>query len=532
MITFKLLGSAAIWIDESEETGFSTKALALLIYLAQTQTPQSRTHIANLLWTDKHDSQALANLRGILHEIKLMSENHQIRLLESNRKTLQLCSATRFEIDSHVFASAIQQTNDVSQLQHATDHYRGDFVSGFRIRGATPYDDWITRVRTHLHDQYIKTLENIAIILIDKESPELAIPYLQTIIQNNPYREDIHLQLMTQFVSSGQRANAIVQFEHCREILATELNTNPSTEIQRYYQQLIDGQHHTRTDPPLRSHKNTAHHKFIVGPPINSPEHFFGREDYLTRIFGWWQQPPLGHVAIIGQRRSGKTSLLKHLQPISGNCPQARGVTQKTNWLPDADNYRWIFVDFQDPRMRTLSGLLSHLLNGFDIDTPDHCTLEQFMDLATENPWTVPTIILIDELDAGLAADELDQPFWWAMRALTQMTDGFIGIVVASYEQPMRAADRLDKSSPFFNIFSTVELGPFEEHEAIEFIDNIDEHYSHEEREWILEHSGRWPCLLQLLCQEKYLATRNNTGTEQWRDNALHQLQQHACLLQ
>jgi DNA-binding SARP family transcriptional activator len=531
MVVLKLFGSSSVWINGSEITDLSSKARALLVYLAQSHQSHHRTHIANLLWTDKHDSHALANLRGILHELKQLSTTHKAPLIETDRKTLKISSTTRFTVDTHTFDNLLNTAKDTTGLQQAIEHYQGAFISGLSIRGADAFEDWMTEVRSSLHDKYIKALETLAGQLMASGSSDQALQYLQAIVHSEPYREDIHLQLMQQYAKQGLRANAILQFETCREVLARDLNTTPSRVLVDLYRELSNGAE-TLTQPGPAVIQKSATHKFIVGPPISATEHFYGRNDCLGRIFGLWQQPPLGHVAIIGQRRSGKTSLLKHLRPISGNHAVTRSVHQRKQWLNESEIYRWIFIDFQDPRMRSLPTLLSHMLHGFDVDAPHNCTLEQFMDLAAQKPWQAPTLILMDELDAGLSADELDQSFWWAMRALTQMTDGFLGIVVASYEPPMNAADRLDKSSPFFNIFNTLELGPLEEYEAIDFIDSIDQTYSDEERQWVLDQSGRWPCLLQLLCQEKYIATSNHNGPSGWRENALRQLQHYAYLLQ
>lgn len=299
---------------------------------------------------------------------------------------------------------------------------------------------------------------------------------------------------------------------------------------------LTTAQHSPQVPECRKSHRSidlsndSVSHKFIVGPPVGTPELFFGRHAYLARIFSAWQEPPFGHISIIGPRRSGKTSLLQHLQPISGYHEFSARHNQKTRWLNNPRNYRWISINFQDPRMRSKSILLSYLLENLGFTPPDECSLENFMDIVTEHNWTTPTLILMDELEAGLASDDLDQSFWWTLRALTQMTDGLIGIAVASYQHPMTAADNLDKTSPFFNIFSTLELGPFEDFEALEFIESINMPFTKEEQDWVLNHSSRWPCLLQLLCQEKYLATHKNKGNAKWRDNAHNLLQNYTYL--
>jgi len=44
---------------------------------------------------------------------------------------------------------------------------------------------------------------------------------------------------------------------------------------------------------------------------------FFGRQRQLKRLFNLLKSYPLQNAAIIGQKRSGKTSLLNYLRTIS-----------------------------------------------------------------------------------------------------------------------------------------------------------------------------------------------------------------------
>ena len=533
MVVLKLLGSCTVWINGKEVSDISAKALGLLCYLALARTPQDRSHIAALLWTDKPPALALTNLRGILHELKVISDANNTTLIDANRRSLQLSAETQFDIDAAEFSRLVSQENSKETLQQANDLYAGQFLPGFSLRGADEFDEWVATKRATLQDNYIGALENLADLNEQISSLDLSVRSLQAITQLEPFREDIHLRLMKLFLQTGKRASALQQYEQCKNILATELNTTPSSEIQNLYNSLTESPAIQYPDGSIHNPASEAgKHKFIVGPPITQSHHFFGRENYLQRIFGWWQQPPFGHVAIVGKRRSGKTSLLKHLKPISGSHTEAVRRGQKSNWLANAQSYRWIEINFQDPRMRSLSKVLAHILKGCDLNPPDNCTLETFMEVATENPWRTPTIILMDELEAGLASDELDQAFWWSLRALTQMTDGYIGIALAAFDRPMQAADNMNKTSPFFNIFSTLELGPFEVSEAKSFIQSIDIDFTESDCQWILEQSGCWPCLLQLLCQENYIARQSNNGTEKWQDNALNQLQSYAYLLQ
>jgi hypothetical protein len=61
---------------------------------------------------------------------------------------------------------------------------------------------------------------------------------------------------------------------------------------------------------------------FVIGPPITEPRQFFGRDYLLHRIFEVWKYLPLQHIAIVGAKRSGKTSLLHYLRRIVDTPPQ------------------------------------------------------------------------------------------------------------------------------------------------------------------------------------------------------------------
>ena len=54
---------------------------------------------------------------------------------------------------------------------------------------------------------------------------------------------------------------------------------------------------------------------------------------------------PLQNAAIIGKRRIGKTSLLHYLKNITATPKEELRQQQKSDWLPNPEIYKWIFVD-------------------------------------------------------------------------------------------------------------------------------------------------------------------------------------------
>jgi hypothetical protein len=236
-------------------------------------------------------------------------------------------------------------------------------------------------------------------------------------------------------------------------------------------------------------------------------------------------------MAVVGAKRSGKTSLLHYIRQITTTNPTQLRPGQRHDWLPQPDQYRWVFINFQDARMCTLARLLEYILSELHLTAPKECSLYDFLDIIREE-LRFPTILLLDELSAALAAPELDRSFWGSLRSLvSHETSGSLAFVLAAHDIPVRLAENQDKTSPFFNLFQTIELGPLTSAEARELIRTSPQPFALADVEWILEHSGRWPALLQILCQTHLFALEGGQTDKSWRKEGLRQLAPFRYLL-
>ncbi|KAB8320903.1 ATP-binding protein [Tolypothrix campylonemoides VB511288] len=272
---------------------------------------------------------------------------------------------------------------------------------------------------------------------------------------------------------------------------------------------------------------------FITGSPITHPRHFFGRQKELRRLFDLLKRHPLQNAAIIGKRRIGKTSLLHYLKNITTTPPEQLRPGQKYDWLPQPENYRWIFVDFQDPRMASRERLLGYILECLNLKVQMPSNLDYFMDIVSDNLHN-PTVILLDEIGVGLQrCPELDDGFWESLRSLaTNHTRGNLAFVLATHESPIELARNTGHSSPFFNIFGyTATLGAVTEGEARELIASSPIPFREEDVEWILHKSQRLPLLLQILCRERLFSLEDG-DTDNWQEEGLQQIKPFAHLLE
>lgn len=264
---------------------------------------------------------------------------------------------------------------------------------------------------------------------------------------------------------------------------------------------------------------------FIVGLPITHPRSFFGRDYELGRIFGLWKRFPLQNVAVIGAKRSGKTSLLHYLKTITMAAPDQLRPGQRADWLPEPQRYQWVMVDFHDVRMHQRERLLQHLLSSLGLPAPDKCDLPCFMDLIDQH-LRAPAIILMDEIGAALESPDLDQDFWWGLRSVgVNQAKGNLGFLLTSHLPPAQLAQDQGKLSPFFNIFGhTFTLGPLLEQEARDLIASAPQPFEAADVEWILAESGRWPSLLQLLCHVRLETLKDGQRDTAWRAEGQRQM--------
>ncbi len=247
--------------------------------------------------------------------------------------------------------------------------------------------------------------------------------------------------------------------------------------------------------------------------PITHPSQFFGRNDILERIFNSWQQEPLEHVAVIGNKGSGKTSLLNYLKSVH-NCNNLRDG-QRSNWLKQQCEF--ISVDFANVAVHSLEGFLRHLLIELNLRN-DARDLYDLTAMLNDN-LTKPTVILMDNIQLGLELSELDDRFWQYIRYLGDNDNSNIGFCMTSsisLEKLNNLTRKNGTVSPVENIFNTVELDSFSLDEARELLDYVS--FSQKDVEWILKESKCWPAFIQILCKIRLEHDKN------WREIGLEKL--------
>jgi hypothetical protein len=176
---------------------------------------------------------------------------------------------------------------------------------------------------------------------------------------------------------------------------------------------------------------------------------------------------------------------------------------------------------------------LLYILRQLNFPAPSSLDLIQFVDIIVRY-LVNPTVILLDEIQIALTNPEFTQQFWWSLRSLSSnLTDGKLAFVIAAQNQLPVLQHVLGKPSPFLNIFGhSIPLGPLSEEEARQLIQSSPIPFSPADADWIIQHSGCWPALLQILCSTRLVALQENQSDEIWKADALANLQPYRYLLE
>jgi hypothetical protein len=256
---------------------------------------------------------------------------------------------------------------------------------------------------------------------------------------------------------------------------------------------------------------------FFHGNPV-PPEQFIGRRRALRRVVG----RILNHgqsTAMVGEPRSGKTSLLAYL-----GAPEMREAL----YGPRGGRLLFSFLDCQTfgetltpaqfwaQALRPLDAALTeeaaplaqayHTCREDDFGT---FVLERLLARVREADRQV--VLMLDEFDALLHHPVLTSTeFLGGLRSLASRGRGALTLVVAS-RQPLTllnsATQDLSRTgSPYFNFLDEVILGPLPNRAVTALLDRAGERFTPEDRRYVARLAGGHPYLLQVAASELWEA--------------------------
>ena len=257
-LSLSLLGPFTATVDEAPLPKLQTaKVQALLSYLVVEATiapgvSHPRETLMHLLWPDIAQKSAQNNLRQTLYRLRQIIPELTSRttaspcpFLLADNQSVQVNEAAIFTLDvaefSRLLAINVDNPDWLTQFALAVDLYRGDFLADFYLPDSEPFETWARTHRESLRRQMLDSLDRLTSHYISQASYDAAQTCARRYLELDNLHDQAHQQLITAMARKGQRSQALAQFERYRQLLAVELDVEPSAEMQTLYEAVRSG---------------------------------------------------------------------------------------------------------------------------------------------------------------------------------------------------------------------------------------------------------------------------------------------------
>ena len=287
----------------------------LLYYLASypNAVPQERLHY--LFWTDKPEAACRRNMSHLLtHARSSLPDKNALIVKDS----LVMLDPDKIWCDVVEFKKVIRtatKDNRSDAFKQAVEYYRGSFLDGLQISEEQEFEKLIELERFHLERNYLNLLYKLIVSEKQEGRYESAIEYAYQYLSKDNLSEEVHRQLILLYGLTGNRERALNQYKTCKEILCSELQTEPSLKTRLAYQ-------HVLAESPTIDDSLLTHNSLEVRPVKIEPLFVNSKSfDQFMDLLNGGSQSGHGYVAMLyGELGIGKSSLLtKALSKIGGN---------------------------------------------------------------------------------------------------------------------------------------------------------------------------------------------------------------------
>lgn len=235
-------------VDGVRATALSGRCAGLLAYLALGRGRYfSRAELLGILWPERMASMSAGSFNTALWRLRRLVESPPLRhgdlIVSDRRGAIGLNGPHAVWLDIEEFERSItpglsrpiEQLDDaaIDGLRLGVGLYKSDILQEFT-------DDWALREREKHRRHYLNALWRLMQIATIRRDYHAGIRHAQSILDCDALREDVHRELMQLFVLNGQRAQALRQFETCRDLLRRELAIPPMRETLALYRRIAD----------------------------------------------------------------------------------------------------------------------------------------------------------------------------------------------------------------------------------------------------------------------------------------------------
>ncbi|GAB4272408.1 MAG: hypothetical protein Kow0080_18830 [Candidatus Promineifilaceae bacterium] len=241
-----LFGNFQIHTNTNAELELRPTAARLFAFLLlHRHTTLLREVVAEIFWQHSELDRARKSLNTALWQLRQalsQADNRQTMVIEATPEQIRINQGAKLWLDVASFEDKAKEglaaakeslsSAQLGALEAAVALYQGDLLNNF-------YDPWVLQERERLRLIYLRCLVRLMGHHHRQQNLVTSIDYGRRILSVEPWREDIHRHLMTLYAENGRRAEAIAQYQLCRQVLERELAVSPLAETEALYRQLL-----------------------------------------------------------------------------------------------------------------------------------------------------------------------------------------------------------------------------------------------------------------------------------------------------
>jgi len=357
-------GGLEIRIEQTPITTLvSRKADALVTYLACNAHSLPREVIADLLWDDRTQSQALGNLRVVLNSLRQTLSPW----VTITRQSVQLPRTEQLWADCIEFDQLVKPVfytmpltpAKIDALHHALQLYNGEFLAGFFLRDASQFDEWVSFERERYHIGAVRAAQILTSHYLANQDYAQGVNVAQRWVQLDSLNEKAHQMLMELLVQAGQRTAALEHYQqHANKAVAEGIEL--SSEFEVLYQKLSRDELASeivglRQPLPTGEASTTAVHHNLPSPLLP----IIGRTEELKQIQERLADPSCRLLTITGMGGAGKTRLALEAAQLLAKSAKGNALFCDGIYLVRLDQ-----VMAEQPLVSVIANAIGHTFQG------------------------------------------------------------------------------------------------------------------------------------------------------------------------
>ena len=208
----------------------SSRAQRLVVLLAITSRPLSRSVVAERLWPDVINARANASLRATLWSFP--REHPSPIVIESNMLGLDASITVDLYTARHLATALIDGTYRFDGV-YCEDDLGDDVLPDWP-------DDWLTIERERYRQLRLHALDALCVLHASSGRYARAVAAGLASVSSEPTRESAHRALMTAYLLEGNRMEAIRQYHAYLSMSRAEMGIGPSDHLQRLFRTALE----------------------------------------------------------------------------------------------------------------------------------------------------------------------------------------------------------------------------------------------------------------------------------------------------